>query len=350
MNLKVLESSLYLGKGKKSNMSKIAFLGGGSFGTALSILLGKKGYEVSIWDRDISVVDEINTKRTNERYIKNINIPENVMASNDIEEVLRDAEYIVFSVPSHVIRIICKKIKNNIKPEQTIVSIAKGIEEGTLKRISEIIKEELPGHIPVVLSGPSHAEEVAVEIPTTVVVSSEDMECAEKVQDLFMTNMFRVYTNDDLIGVEIGGAVKNIIAVAAGISDGKGYGDNTKAALMTRGMSEIIKIGTRLGGRSETFSGLTGMGDLIVTCTSMHSRNRRAGILIGKGVPVDEALKSVGMVVEGVTACHALYALKEREGIDMPITDALYKVLFENRNPEEAVEGLMSRDKKHESY
>jgi glycerol-3-phosphate dehydrogenase (NAD(P)+) len=331
-------------------MSKIAFLGGGSFGTALSILLGKKGYEVSIWDRDFSVVNEINTKRTNERYIKNINIPENVMASNDIEEVLRDAKYIVFAVPSHVIRIICKKIKNIIKPEQTIVSIAKGIEEGTLKRISEIIKEELPGHIPVVLSGPSHAEEVAVEIPTTVVVSSEDMECAEKVQDLFMTNMFRVYTNDDLIGVEIGGAVKNIIAVAAGISDGKGYGDNTKAALMTRGMSEIIKIGTKLGGRSETFSGLTGMGDLIVTCTSMHSRNRRAGILIGKGVPVEEALKSVGMVVEGVTACHALYDLKEREGIDMPITDALYKVLFENHNPEEAVEGLMSRDKKHESY
>jgi glycerol-3-phosphate dehydrogenase (NAD(P)+) len=331
-------------------MSKIAFLGGGSFGTALSILLGKKGYEVSIWDRDFSVVNEINTKRTNERYIKNIKIPENVTASNDMEEVLRDAEYVVLAVPSHVVRIICKKIKEIIKPEQTIISIAKGIEEGTLKRISEIIKEELLGHIPVVLSGPSHAEEVAVEIPTTVVVSSEDMGCAEKVQDLFMTNMFRVYTNDDLIGVEIGGAVKNIIAVAAGISDGRGYGDNTKAALMTRGMNEIIRIGTKLGGRSETFSGLTGMGDLIVTCTSMHSRNRRAGILIGKGVPVEEALKSVGMVVEGVTACHALYDLKEREGIDMPITDALYKVLFENHNPEEAVEGLMSRDKKHESY
>jgi glycerol-3-phosphate dehydrogenase (NAD(P)+) len=331
-------------------MSKIAFLGGGSFGTALSILLGKKGYEVSLWDRDISVVEEINTKRTNERYVKNITIPDNVMASNDIEEVLREAVFVVLAVPSHVVRIICKKIKDIVKPEQMIISIAKGIEEGTLKRMSEIIKEELPGHVPVVLSGPSHAEEVAVEIPTTVVVSSEDMESAEKVQDLFMTNMFRVYTNDDLIGVEIGGAVKNIIAVAAGISDGRGYGDNTKAALMTRGMSEIIRIGTKLGGRSETFSGLTGMGDLIVTCTSMHSRNRRAGILIGKGMPVEEALKSIGMVVEGVTACHALYDLKEREGIDMPITDALYKVLFEKHNSEEAVEGLMARDKKHESY
>ncbi len=196
------------------------------------------------------------------------------------------------------------------------------------------------------MSGPSHAEEVAQDIPTTVVASSKHMDIAKKVQDLFMTNKFRVYTNDDLIGVEIGGAVKNIIALAAGVSDGIGYGDNTKAALMTRGMSEIIRIGTKLGGKQETFSGLTGMGDLIVTCTSMHSRNRRAGILIGKGYSTEEAIEKVGMVVEGIKACRAFYTLKEKLDIEMPITDILYKVLFENKEPNYGVYELMTRDKK----
>ena len=202
----------------------------------------------------------------------------------------------------------------------------------------------------VILSGPSHAEEVAQDIPTTVVVSSENMEYAEKVQDVFMTNKFRVYTNDDIIGVEIGGAVKNIIALAAGVSDGIGYGDNTKAALMTRGISEIIRIGTKLGGKKETFSGLTGIGDLIVTCTSMHSRNRRAGILIGKGATAEEATKEIGMVVEGIKACKAFYELKEKLGVSMPITDVLYKVIFEGKEPKYGVYELMTRDKKDEVY
>lgn len=331
-------------------MAKVGFLGGGSFGTALSILLGNKGVESCIWDRELSVVEEINNKRTNDRYIKEIKIPENVTAYNDMEPVINGADFVVLAVPSHVIRTICKKAKEYIKPNQIVVSIAKGIEEDSLKRLSEVIQEELPDNHIVILSGPSHAEEVSTAIPTTVVVSSTHMESAQKVQDLFMTEDFRIYTNDDLVGVEIGGAVKNIIALAAGISDGIGYGDNAKAALMTRGMHEIIKIGMKLGGQRATFYGLTGMGDLIVTCTSMHSRNRRAGILIGKGYTMEQATKEVGMVVEGIKACKAFHHLKEKEKVDMPITDVLYKILFEGMNPKQAVLELMTRDKKDEIY
>lgn len=330
-------------------MSKITFLGGGSFGTALATLLAKKGNRVSIWDRDASVVKDINENRKNSRYMKELVIPENITAHLNMEEALAEADYVIVSVPSHVVRSLCEKAKAFIPKKAIIISIAKGIEEGSLKRISEIIEEEL-GNPVVILSGPSHAEEVAIEIPTTVVVSSRDMKYAEIAQDLFMTPNFRVYTNEDLIGVEIGGAVKNIIALAAGVSDGLGYGDNTKAALMTRGMSEIIRIGIKMGGNHETFSGLTGMGDLIVTCTSMHSRNRRAGILIGKGKTMEEAVEEIGMVVEGIKACKAFYQLKEREGVSMPITDVLYNVLFNNMNPINGVADLMLRDKKSETY
>ena len=330
-------------------MSKITFLGGGSFGTALATLLANKGNRISIWDRDASVVKDINENRKNSRYMKELVIPENITAHLNMEEALAEADYVIVSVPSHVVRSLCEKAKAFIPKKAIIISIAKGIEEGSLKRISEIIEEEL-GNPVVILSGPSHAEEVAIEIPTTVVVSSRDMKYAEIAQDLFMTPNFRVYTNEDLIGVEIGGAVKNIIALAAGVSDGLGYGDNTKAALMTRGMSEIIRIGIKMGGNHETFSGLTGMGDLIVTCTSMHSRNRRAGILIGKGKTMEEAVEEIGMVVEGIKACKAFYQLKEREGVSMPITDVLYNVLFNNMNPINGVADLMLRDKKSETY
>ena len=330
-------------------MSKVTFLGGGSFGTALAVLLAEKDNCVSIYDRDIDVVNEINNKRTNEKYLKYLKIPQGVTAFNNIDDAIKDAEYIVLSVPSHVIRLMCKQIKGKIQSDIPVISIAKGIEEGTDKRLSVVMEEELNNPI-VVLSGPSHAEEVAMKIPTTVVTSSKDMRCAMDIQDLFMTNYFRVYTNDDLIGVEIGGAVKNIIALAAGIVDGLGYGDNTKAALITRGMKEITRVGMVLGGRIETFYGLTGMGDLIVTCTSMHSRNRRAGLLIGKGMNVDDAIKEVGMVVEGVSACKAFFELKERLGISMPITDGLYRGLFENKTPEVIVNELMSRDKKSELF
>ena len=330
-------------------MSKVGFIGGGSFGTALVILLANKGNEVSIYDKDQSVVDDININRKNDRYIKDLDIPSNLTAYNNLDDAIEGIDYLVLAVPSHIIRIVARSLKGKLNANVPIVSIAKGIEEGTDIRLSEVINEELPNKV-VVLSGPSHAEEVALQIPTTLVVTSKDMECAKEIQDLFMTSYFRVYTNDDIVGVEIGGAVKNIIALAAGVIDGIGYGDNTKAALMTRGMKEISRIGVALGGKEDTFYGLTGMGDLIVTCTSMHSRNRRAGILIGKGETLDSALKEVGMVVEGVKACKAFYELKEKMNISMPITDSLYKVLFQGKSAEEGVKELMERDKKNERY
>ena len=331
-------------------MNNVAFLGGGSFGTALGILLANKGCKVSIYDRDKNVVDDININKKNDKYIKELKIPKNVTAYNDLDEALKEAKYVVLAVPSHVIRSASKSLKDKINKDVIVVSIAKGIEEGSNLRLSEVIEEELPNNRIVILSGPSHAEEVAFNIPTTVVVSSKDENAATEIQDLFITSTFRVYTNDDLVGVEIGGAVKNIIALAAGVCDGIGYGDNSKAALMTRGMAEIVRVGVKLGGNPETFLGLTGMGDLIVTCTSMHSRNRRAGLLIGKGKSVDEATKEVGMVVEGIKACRAFYQLKEQLEVEMPITDVLYKVLFENKNPHDAVVELMEREKKNEIY
>jgi glycerol-3-phosphate dehydrogenase (NAD(P)+) len=329
---------------------KICFIGGGSFGTALSAMLAKKGMDISLWDRNQSVIDDINIKKENMKYLHGTVIPSNVKAYIDLKQAVNGCSYIVFSVPSHVIRSMAEALKDIIDKDMIIVSIAKGIEVESGKRISQIISEIFPDNKVVILSGPSHAEEVAKDLPTTVVVTSMDMKSAEKVQNVFMTNKFRVYTNEDIIGVEIGGAVKNIIALAAGISDGLGYGDNTKAALMTRGMIEITRIGMRLGGKRETFSGLTGMGDMIVTCTSMHSRNRRAGILIGKGLKVADATSQIGMVVEGIKACKAFYELKERLNVLMPITDSLYKVLFENKDPHYGVYELMTRDKKNETY
>ncbi|MFU0823947.1 NAD(P)H-dependent glycerol-3-phosphate dehydrogenase [Clostridium sp.] len=331
-------------------MSDIAFIGGGSFGTALSIMLSKHGYKVNIWDRNENIVHDINVKRENIKYLPSVTIPVNVTAFLELRKAVEGNKVIVLSVPSHAIREVSKNIKDYIDKDAIIVSIAKGIEENSLKRLSEVIEEELPNNPVVVLSGPSHAEEVALDIPTTVVVASKHIEHAKKIQDMFMTNKFRVYTNDDIIGVEIGGAVKNIIALAAGVSDGAGYGDNTKAALMTRGMSEIVRIGTKLGAKKETFFGLSGIGDLIVTCTSMHSRNRRAGILIGKGIKVEDACEEIGMVVEGVKSCSAFYKLKEQLDVSMPITDTLYKVLFENKDPKYGVYELMARDKKDEVY
>ncbi|MVX64564.1 NAD(P)H-dependent glycerol-3-phosphate dehydrogenase [Clostridium chromiireducens] len=330
-------------------MSKITFLGGGSFGSALAVLLAEKNHIVSIYDRDENVVNEINLKRTNEKYMKDLRFPKGVTAFNSIEEAIDGTDYIVLAVPSHVIRKMCIALKGKIPASIPIISIAKGIEEDSDKRLSVVIEEELDNPV-VILSGPSHAEEVVMKLPTTIVSTSKDMHFAATVQDLFMTPYFRVYTNDDIIGVEVGGAVKNVIALAAGVIDGLGYGDNTKAALLTRGMKEISRVGIALGGRAETFYGLTGMGDLIVTCTSMHSRNRRAGLLIGKGMSLEEALKEIGMVVEGVKACRAFYQLKEKIGISMPITDGLYKGLFESKNAKSIVDELMNRDKKSELF
>jgi len=311
-------------------------------------MLAQKGLQVSIWDRKHHVVEDINVRRENSKYMSGIAIPAGVNAFDSIEEAIKGSRFVVLAVPSHAIRDICKNVKGIINDDQIIISIAKGIELETKKRLSQVIKDEIPGNPIVILSGPSHAEEVAMNLPTTVVVTSEEMKYADEVQDLFMTAEFRVYTNEDIVGVEIGGAVKNIIALAAGISDGIGYGDNTKAALMTRGMHEIIRIGTKLGGSNRTFYGLTGMGDLIVTCTSNHSRNRSAGILIGQGSTSEEAAEQIGMVVEGIKACKAFYELKEELDVQMPITDALYKVLFKGKSPKDAVVKLMTRDKKSE--
>lgn len=330
-------------------MSKVAFLGGGSFGTALAVLLAKKGEQCTIWCHSQSSVDEINNKRKNERYLKGIHIPENIIAYSELKQAVQGADIIVLSVPSKAIREVSRKVAPMLQGHEIVVTVAKGIEKHTLKRMSEIIAEEIENHPIVVLSGPSHAEEVARDIPTTVTAASDDMDAARKIQKLFSNHTFRVYTNSDLIGVEIGGAFKNIIALAAGISDGIGYGDNTKAALMTRGMSEIIRVGTKLLGRPETFYGLTGMGDLIVTCTSMHSRNRRAGILIGSGMTTEEAVKEIGMVVEGIEAVKAFYELKCKIDVDMPITSALYEVLFVGENPKDKVTELMARSHKEES-
>lgn len=329
-------------------MSKIAFVGGGSFGTSLAVLLSNKGEEVYIFDKDENVVNDIKNNHKNSKYLPNLDIPTDIKATNNIHDAIKGADYVVVAVPSHVVRTVAKQISEVIDNNDiTIICIAKGIEEGSDERLSVVLGEELKNPI-VMLSGPSHAEEIAQNIPTTIVSTSLNMDKAREVQDLFMTETFRVYTNDDIIGVEIGGAVKNIIALAAGIVDGVGYGDNTKAALMTRGMKEIATIGTALGGRKETFYGLTGMGDLIVTCTSMHSRNRRAGILIGKGKSADEAIKEVGMVVEGIKACKAFYELSKKMNIDMPITEAIYKAVFEGKDAIKSIGELMSRDKKAE--
>lgn len=327
-------------------MNKVAFLGGGSFGTALAILLANKGNDVSIFDRDINVVNDINSGK-NDKYIKGLKIPKNVIAYNDEDAALNGCEYVVLAVPSHVIRVVSNSLKGKIPESVPVICIAKGIEEGTNKTLAEVIEEELSNPV-VILSGPSHAEEVAFGIPTTVLTTSHDMKYAEEVQDLFMTTEFRVYTNDDIIGVEIGGAVKNVIALASGVCDGIGYGDNTKAALVTRGIAELTRLGEALGGKPETFSGLTGVGDLIVTCTSVHSRNRKAGYLMGKGMTAEEAMKEVKMVVEGVYSAKAALGLAKKCNVAVPIVEAVNRVLFENADPKEEVSNLLLRERKQE--
>ncbi|QCX32562.1 NAD(P)H-dependent glycerol-3-phosphate dehydrogenase [Caloramator sp. E03] len=327
---------------------KISILGAGSWGSAIAVLLSKKSYDISIWDRNISLLEEINRTRENIRYLPGVLMPTNIKAFEDIGKCIEGCEIIVMAVPSHAVRQVCISLKGVVKKDQTFVSLAKGIENATFKRMSEIIEEHFPENNVAVLSGPSHAEEVSKDIPTTVVSSSKSIQVAEYIQDVFITPKFRVYTNTDIIGVEVGGAVKNIIALAAGVSDGLGYGDNTKAALMTRGIAEIARLGVALGAQPLTFAGLSGIGDLIVTCTSMHSRNRRAGILIGQGKTVEEATSEVKMVVEGINTTKSTYELSQKIGVEMPITTELYKVLFEGKNPKYAVSELMLRDKKHE--
>ncbi|HYK72006.1 MAG TPA: NAD(P)H-dependent glycerol-3-phosphate dehydrogenase [Pseudoneobacillus sp.] len=330
----------------------VAVLGAGSWGTALAMVLADNEHEVRLWSHNPSQVNEINLEHKNHKYLPNIELPESIVGYSSIFETLQDVKIVVLAVPTKAIREVVAQIKN-LKPKTPLVMVhvSKGIEPDSLLRISEMIKEELPEPYledVVVLSGPSHAEEVSLRHPTTVSVSSDNIKAAEEIQDLFINQHFRVYTNPDVIGVEIGGALKNIIALAAGITDGLGYGDNAKAALMTRGLAEIARLGTKMGANPLTFSGLTGIGDLIVTCTSVHSRNWRAGNLLGKGQSLQQVLDNMGMVVEGVRTTKAAYQLAKKYEVKMPITDALYDVLFNGIQPKDAVDRLMARVKTHE--
>ncbi|MCL9969049.1 NAD(P)H-dependent glycerol-3-phosphate dehydrogenase [Anoxybacillus kestanbolensis] len=329
----------------------VTVLGAGSWGTALAIVLADNGHDVRLWGQRQEQIDEINEKHTNEKYLPNIHLPEAIVGYTDLAQALEGIETVVLAVPTKAIREVLQCVRPCLKQPITIVSVSKGIEPDTNRRISEIIEEEMGEHLQdvVVLSGPSHAEEVSLRHPTTVTVSSKNMEAAERIQDLFMNHQyFRVYTNPDLIGVEIGGALKNIIALAAGITDGLGYGDNAKAALMTRGLAEMARLGSRLGANPLTFAGLTGIGDLIVTCTSVHSRNWCAGNLLGKGYALDDVLANMGMVVEGVRTTKAAYQLAKKMNVDMPITNALYDVLFNGKDVKSAVDSLMARGKTSE--
>ncbi|MED3571846.1 NAD(P)H-dependent glycerol-3-phosphate dehydrogenase [Cytobacillus praedii] len=329
----------------------IAVIGAGSWGTALAMVLADNNHEVKLWGHNPVQIKEINEHHINKKYLPDILLPEGITGFASMEEALFGVNTIILAVPTKAIREVIGKISAIRKEPLTVVHVSKGIEPDTLLRISEMIEEEMPANLlasVVVLSGPSHAEEVSLRHPTTVTVSSKNMAAADQVQDLFINNNFRVYTNPDIVGVEIGGALKNIIALAAGITDGLGYGDNAKAALITRGLAEIARLGMKMGASPLTFSGLTGIGDLIVTCTSVHSRNWRAGHLLGKGQNLQEVLDNMGMVVEGVRTTKAAKQLAVKYEVNMPIADALYDVLFNNVNAKDAVDSLMARGKKDE--
>lgn len=330
-------------------IKKVSIIGAGSWGTALSILLANKGIEVNLWAYEDEVYHQIAQQRKNSRYLPDITIPSTIRVFNDKKEAIRDTSLTVLAVSSQAVRSVAADIANFVPQNGIVVNVAKGLEVKSLKRLSEVIEEEIPHCRVAVLSGPSHAEEVARGVPTTVVSAAKERNVSEFVQDVFMSPNFRVYTNPDIIGVEMGGALKNIIALGAGVGDGLGYGDNTKAALTTRGIVEITRLGQAMGALPSTFAGLTGIGDLIVTCTSMHSRNRRAGIMIGQGKSLDETLAAVGMAVEGVKTCEAAYELAGKVGVEMPITEQLYEVLFKGKDPQEAVADLMLRNKTFES-
>lgn len=329
-------------------MANIGIIGAGTWGTALALLLHKNGHRITIWS---ALEDEIvQMKNTREhRNLPGVALPEELNLTADLGAAMAGEDILVLAVPSVFVRATAKRMNEFCRDGQIVVNVAKGIEENTLMTLSQIIEEELPMADVAVLSGPSHAEEVSRGIPTTCVVGAHSKRTAEHIQNLFMSRAFRVYTSPDILGIELGAALKNVIALAAGTADGLGYGDNTKAALITRGIAEIARLGTVMGGRFETFCGLSGIGDLIVTCASMHSRNRRAGILIGKGYTMEEAMKEVNMVVEGVYSAKASLALAGKYQVDMPIITEVNAVLFQGKPAKLAVEDLMLRDKTSES-
>ena len=330
-------------------MANISVIGAGSWGTALALLLHKNGHHVTVWSIVESEIQMLQTEHEHKDKLPGVKLPEDMEFTTDLQAALQDKDVLVLAVPSPYTRSTSHNMAPYVKEGQIIVNVAKGIEEHTVMTLSQIIEEEIPRAEVAVLSGPSHAEEVGRGIPTTIVVGAKRKKTAEYLQNIFMNEVFRVYISPDVLGIELGAALKNVVALAAGIADGLGYGDNTKAALITRGITEIARLGTAMGGKFETFCGLTGIGDLIVTCASMHSRNRRAGILIGKGYTMEQAMDEVKMVVEGVYSAKAAMELAAKYNVQLPIIEQVNAVLFEGRKADEAVKNLMLRDKKIEN-
>ncbi len=329
-------------------MAKIGLIGAGSWGTALSKLAADNGHEVTVWSIVKEEIEMLQENREHLDKLPGVKLPENISYTTELAAAIEGKDMCILAVPSPFTRSTAAMMKPFVKEGQIIVNVAKGVEEKTLMTLSEIIGQEVPQADVAVLSGPSHAEEVGKGMPTTIVVGAKTKETAEYIQNLLMNKVFRVYTSPDILGIELGGALKNVIALAAGIADGLGCGDNTKAALITRGIAEIARLGMTMGGKPETFSGLTGIGDLIVTCASMHSRNRRAGILIGQGKTMQEAMDEVKQVVEGVYSAKAAMGLAEKYGVEIPIIEQVNLVLFEGKPAGQALDELMLRDKKIE--
>ncbi|MGN0386950.1 MAG: NAD(P)H-dependent glycerol-3-phosphate dehydrogenase [Lachnospiraceae bacterium] len=328
-------------------MAKITIIGGGSWGIALSVLLHKNGHHITVWSKLPAEIEMLQNNHEH-KMLPGVILPDDMCFTMDAKEALTDKDLLVFAVASAYTRQTAKELAPFVRDGQIIVNVAKGIEDVTYKTLSEIIEEEIPNAEVAVLSGPSHAEEVSRGIPTTIVVGAKKKSTAEYLQNLFINDVFRVYTSPDVLGIELGGSLKNVVALAAGVADGLGYGDNTKAALITRGITEIARLGTAMGAKFETFCGLTGIGDLIVTCASMHSRNRRAGILIGQGKTMKEAMDEVQMVVEGVYSAKAALGLAKKYNVDLPIIEQVNEVLFNGKDASAAVKDLMLRDKKIE--
>ena len=329
-------------------MAKVSVLGAGSWGTALAVMLHGNHHQVTLWSALSDEVAQLRRDREQKGKLPGVHIPEDINITDCLEEAVKDREMLVLAVPSVFVRGTARQLSGLVPEGQLIVCVAKGVEEDTLMTMTDIIEQELPMVDAAVLSGPSHAEEAGKGIPTTCVAGAHTRQTAEHIQNLFMSETFRVYTSPDMLGIELGAALKNVVALAAGIADGLGYGDNTKAALITRGMAEISRLGIAMGGKIETFYGLSGIGDLIVTCASVHSRNRRAGYLIGQGCTMQEAMDEVKMVVEGVYSAKAAIALAKKYDIDMPIIEQVNSVLFEDQPAKDAVMELMLRDKKAE--
>lgn len=328
-------------------MAKFTVLGMGGFGLALAVMLDKNGHSVNVWSAFESEIEDIKRDGENKKKLPGVKIKDSITLTSDISTV-SDSDVVIFGVPTGFVRSVAKQAAPFITKNTVILNTSKGLEDKTFKRMSEVLREELPNSPIVILTGPSHAEEVGVGMPTTVVVASDNSKYSDYIQSVMSNTALRIYINDDVVGSELGGSLKNIIALCAGICDGMGFGDNTKAALMTRGITEIARLGVKMGGKRDTFAGLSGIGDLIVTCTSMHSRNRRAGILIGQGVSPDEAVKQIG-TVEGYTCTKVAYELSQSVGVVMPITEQCYNVLFNGLDPKTALKNLMGRPKGHET-